>query len=106
MTPASTAPTDQDDDNAVVSPAAYLHSDNSDPADLLAEQDQQERESRQLGSALMALDDRSRIFWNAAGWPTRNPPCRNWPTNMASLRSASANWKTTPSRSCATPLRA
>ncbi|MCG8392209.1 MAG: RNA polymerase sigma factor RpoH [Pseudomonadales bacterium] len=53
-------PTDQDDDNAVVSPAAYLHSDNSDPADLLAEQDQQERESRQLGSALMALDDRSR----------------------------------------------
>jgi RNA polymerase sigma-32 factor len=44
----------------VVSPAAYLHSDNSDPADLLAEQDQQERESRQLGSALMALDERSR----------------------------------------------
>ena len=43
-----------------MSPAAYLHSDNSDPADLLAEQDQQERESRQLGSALMALDERSR----------------------------------------------
>ncbi|MED5388057.1 MAG: RNA polymerase sigma factor RpoH [Pseudomonadota bacterium] len=53
-------PTNDDDDNTVVSPAAYLHSDNSDPADLLAEQDQQERESRQLGSALMALDDRSR----------------------------------------------
>ncbi len=53
-------PTSDDDDNTVVSPAAYLHSDNSDPADLLAEQDQQERESRQLGSALMALDERSR----------------------------------------------
>jgi RNA polymerase sigma-32 factor len=53
-------PTNDDDDNTVVSPAAYLHSDNSDPADLLAEQDQQERESRQLGSALMALDERSR----------------------------------------------
>ncbi|MGJ3256450.1 MAG: RNA polymerase factor sigma-32, partial [Alcanivorax sp.] len=47
-------PTSDDDDSTVVSPAAYLHSDNSDPADLLAEQDQQERESRQLGSALMA----------------------------------------------------
>jgi len=53
-------PTNDDDDNAVVSPAAYLHSDNSDPADLIAEQDQQQRETRQLGSALMALDDRSR----------------------------------------------
>jgi len=53
-------PTNDDDDNTVVSPAAYLHSDNSDPADLLAEQDQQERESRQLSSALMALDERSR----------------------------------------------
>ncbi|EKF74375.1 RNA polymerase sigma-32 factor [Alcanivorax hongdengensis A-11-3] len=53
-------PTNDDDDNTVVSPAAYLHSDNSDPADLLAEQDQQQRESRQLGSALMALDERSR----------------------------------------------
>ena len=53
-------PTNDDDDSTVVSPAAYLHSDNSDPADLLAEQDQQERESRQLGSALMALDERSR----------------------------------------------
>jgi len=53
-------PTNDDEDSTVVSPAAYLHSDNSDPADLLAEQDQQERESRQLGSALMALDERSR----------------------------------------------
>ena len=53
-------PTNDDDDNTVVSPAAYLHSDNSDPADLIAEQDQQQRETRQLGSALMALDDRSR----------------------------------------------
>ena len=53
-------PTNDDEDSSVVSPAAYLHSDNSDPADLLAEQDQQERESRQLGSALMALDERSR----------------------------------------------
>ena len=53
-------PTNDDDDNAVVSPAAYLHSDNSDPADLIAEQDQQQRETRQLGPALMALDDRSR----------------------------------------------
>jgi len=53
-------PANDDDDSTVVSPAAYLHSDNSDPADLLAEQDQQERESRQLGSALMALDERSR----------------------------------------------
>ncbi|MEE3319517.1 MAG: RNA polymerase sigma factor RpoH [Pseudomonadota bacterium] len=53
-------PTNDDDDNTVVSPAAYLHSDNSDPADLIAEQDQQDRETRQLGSALMALDDRSR----------------------------------------------
>ena len=38
-------PTNDDDDNAVVSPAAYLHSDNSDPADLIAEQDQQQRET-------------------------------------------------------------
>ncbi|BAP15470.1 RNA polymerase factor sigma-32 [Alcanivorax sp. 97CO-5] len=53
-------PTNDDDDSTVVSPAAYLHSDNSDPADLLAEQDQQQRESRQLSSALMALDERSR----------------------------------------------
>ncbi|KZY38838.1 RNA polymerase factor sigma-32 [Alcanivorax sp. HI0083] len=53
-------PTNDDDDSTVVSPAAYLHSDNSDPADLIAEQDQQDRETRQLGSALMALDDRSR----------------------------------------------
>ncbi|WP_290536692.1 MULTISPECIES: RNA polymerase sigma factor RpoH [Alcanivorax] len=53
-------PTNDDEDSPVVSPAAYLHSDNSDPADLLAEQDQQERESRQLSSALMALDERSR----------------------------------------------
>ena len=53
-------PTNDDEDSSVVSPAAYLHSDNSDPADLLAEQDQQERESRQLGSALMALEERSR----------------------------------------------
>ena len=53
-------PTNDDDDSTVVSPAAYLHSDNSDPADLTAEQDQQARETRQLGSALMALDDRSR----------------------------------------------
>ena len=53
-------PTNDDDDSTVVSPAAYLHSDNSDPADLLAEQDKQQRESRQLSSALMALDDRSR----------------------------------------------
>lgn len=53
-------PTNDDEDSTVVSPATYLHSDNSDPADLLAEQDQQERESRQLGSALMALDERSR----------------------------------------------
>ena len=53
-------PTNDDEDSTVVSPAAYLHSDNSDPADLLAEQDQQERESRQLGFALMALDERSR----------------------------------------------
>ena len=53
-------PTNDDDDSTVVSPAAYLHSDNSDPADLLAEQDKQQRESRQLSSALMALDERSR----------------------------------------------
>ncbi|MCK0154671.1 RNA polymerase sigma factor RpoH [Alcanivorax sp. S6407] len=53
-------PTNDDEDSTVVSPAAYLHSDNSDPADLIAEQDQQDRETRQLGSALMALDDRSR----------------------------------------------
>ena len=53
-------PTNDDDDSTVVSPAAYLHSDNSDPADLLAEQDQQQRDSRQLSSALMALDERSR----------------------------------------------
>jgi RNA polymerase sigma-32 factor len=53
-------PTSDDDDSTVVSPAAYLHSDNSDPADLLAEQDKQQRESRQLSSALMALDERSR----------------------------------------------
>ncbi|KGD64675.1 RNA polymerase sigma-32 factor [Alcanivorax nanhaiticus] len=53
-------PANDDEDSTVVSPAAYLHSDNSDPADLIAEQDQQDRETRQLGSALMALDDRSR----------------------------------------------
>ena len=53
-------PTNDDDDNAIPSPAAYLHSDNSDPADLVAEQDHQERSSRQLGSAILTLDDRSR----------------------------------------------
>ena len=53
-------PSADDEDSPVPSPAHYLHSDNSDPADLLAEQDHQERSSRQLGSALMALDDRSR----------------------------------------------
>lgn len=53
-------PSNDDEDSPIVSPAAYLHSDNSDPADLLAEQDYQQRNSRQLGTALMALDDRSR----------------------------------------------
>ena len=55
-------PTNDDDDSTVVSPAAYLHSDNSDPADLLAEQDKQQRESRQLSSALMALDERCLLY--------------------------------------------
>ena len=53
-------PTSDDEDNAIPSPAAYLHSDNSDPADLVAEQDQQDRSTRQLSSAIMALDERSR----------------------------------------------
>ncbi|ARB44182.1 RNA polymerase sigma factor RpoH [Alloalcanivorax xenomutans] len=53
-------PINDDEDNTIPSPAAYLHSDNSDPAELLAEQDDQDRNSRKLGSALLALDDRSR----------------------------------------------
>ncbi len=53
-------PTSDDEDNTIPSPAAYLRSDNSDPAELIAEQDHQERSSRQLGSAIMALDERSR----------------------------------------------
>ena len=53
-------PTSDDEDNTIPSPAAYLRSDSSDPADLIAEQDHQERSSRQLGSAIMALDERSR----------------------------------------------
>lgn len=53
-------PTNDDDDSVIPSPAAYLHSDNSDPADIVAAQDQQDRSSRQLDSAIMALDGRSR----------------------------------------------
>ncbi|MDX1804329.1 MAG: RNA polymerase sigma factor RpoH [Alcanivorax sp.] len=53
-------PSNDDDYNTIVSPAAYLQSDSGDPAELLAEQDHQERSTRQLGSALMALDERSR----------------------------------------------
>jgi RNA polymerase sigma-32 factor len=53
-------PANDDDDNIIPSPAAYLRSDNSDPADIVAEQDHQDRSSRQLSSAIMALDDRSR----------------------------------------------
>ena len=53
-------PTSDDEDSPIPSPAAYLHSDNSDPADLVAAEDDQERSSRQLGSAIMTLDERSR----------------------------------------------
>jgi len=53
-------PTSDDEDSPIPSPAAYLHSDNSDPADLVAAEDDQQRSSRQLGSAIMTLDERSR----------------------------------------------
>ncbi|ASK35994.1 RNA polymerase sigma factor RpoH [Alcanivorax sp. N3-2A] len=53
-------PANDDEENTIPSPAAYLHSDTSDPADIVANQDDQDRSSRQLGSAIMALDERSR----------------------------------------------
>ncbi len=53
-------PANDDEENTIPSPAAYLHSDTSDPADIVADQDDQDRSSRQLSSAIMALDERSR----------------------------------------------
>ena len=54
------APTDDDEDSPVYSPAQYLQAEGSDPADLLAEQDWQENNHRRLGDALSSLDERSR----------------------------------------------
>jgi RNA polymerase sigma-32 factor len=55
------APASSDDeDNAMPAPAQYLHSENNDPADLLAEQDWQEQNHQKLVEALKDLDERSR----------------------------------------------
>ena len=51
---------DADDDEAAVAPANYLALENSDPAELVAEQDLESDLSQRLGAALHELDDRSR----------------------------------------------
>ena len=53
-------PSDDDDDSPISSPVQYLQSDIGDPADVLAAQDDQQRNTHKLGLALQSLDDRSR----------------------------------------------
>jgi RNA polymerase sigma-32 factor len=54
------APVADDEDNAIPSPSQYLHGEEEDPADLLAEQDWQEQSRQKLTVALKDLDERSR----------------------------------------------
>ncbi|MEL6868974.1 MAG: RNA polymerase sigma factor RpoH [Pseudomonadota bacterium] len=49
-----------DDDEKTFSPAAFLRSENADPADLIESADWQQDASARLAEALQGLDDRSR----------------------------------------------
>ena len=49
-----------DDEDRVFAPAAFLETEDADPADLVESADWQQDASQRLGAALIELDDRSR----------------------------------------------
>ncbi|MCK5875009.1 MAG: RNA polymerase sigma factor RpoH [Alcanivoracaceae bacterium] len=54
------APLDEDDDNSVLAPAQYLVANDADPADVVGNDQLEQRHGRQLTLALNNLDQRSR----------------------------------------------
>ena len=54
------APLDEDDDNSVLAPAQYLVANEADPADVVSNDQLEQRHGRQLTLALNNLDQRSR----------------------------------------------
>ena len=54
------APLDEDDDNSVLAPAQYLVANDADPADMVSNDQLEQRHGRQLTLALNNLDQRSR----------------------------------------------
>jgi len=59
------------DDETTFAPAAYLESDNSDPADALEQQDWQDHHQQKLFNAMQTLDQRSQDIL-AARWLSDN----------------------------------
>ena len=62
---------DADDDEAVYTPASYLHDDRFEPAAELERQDTSEQQHSQLQQALSGLDERSRDIV-ASRWLTED----------------------------------
>jgi RNA polymerase sigma-32 factor len=54
------APLEEDDDSSVLAPAQYLVANDADPADLISNDQLEQRHGRQLALALNNLDQRSR----------------------------------------------
>ncbi len=90
------APSDEDDDHAPPSPAAYLMANEEDPSQAYERADSEDNQLQLLREGLAELDALRATSSSAAGWmPTARSPCRNWPTSTACRPSASARSRRT-----------
>ena len=90
------APTDEDNEHAPPSPAAFLVADDEDPSMAYEREDSEDNQMQLLREGLAELDARSRDIirrrWLDAD---SKVTCRNWPTSTACRPSASARLKRT-----------